>query len=74
MSKPQPDWEAFGKRVFALIEWPEYFYDIEGPEVFELAKEHNLVREIPGGFNPEIHDCPYGSEPGDPWYTTNFEG
>ena len=74
MSEPEaaekkPDWEAFGKQCWAMVGWPGSFYDIEGVEAFEYAKEHGLVREIKGGFDPENHDDEFGgAEPGDPWY------
>lgn len=61
-----PDWKGFGQ---ALVEdWPTA--DIDGSFLFDMALKHRVIREIPGGYNPEQHIdaegiCP---EPGDPWY------
>jgi len=65
-----PDWEGFARDL--LDEWP--VRDVEGSELFEAALRNRLIREIPGGFNPEEHIdtegiCP---EPGDPWYEYAF--
>lgn len=68
----KPDWEAFGKAVIG--EWPG-LYDLEASEVFDLAKQHGLVVEIDGGFDPDRHDDFHGVglEKGDPFYRFNFD-
>ena len=61
-----PDWKGFGQ---ALVEdWPTA--DIDGSFLFDMALKHSVIREIPGGYDPDQHIdaegiCP---EPGDPWY------
>lgn len=65
-----PDWEGFARDL--LDEWP--VRDVEGSELFEAALRNRLIREIPGGFDPDNHIdteciCP---EPGDPWYEYAF--
>lgn len=60
------DWKRFGQ---ALVEdWPTG--DIDGSFLFDMCLKYNVIREIPGGFDPDQHIdaegiCP---EPGDPWY------
>lgn len=68
-----PDWEGFGRE--ALDEWPEP-YDLEAPQIFDLAVKHRLLVAVPGGFNPEEHTNgeDFGAEPGDPWFEKNFKG
>lgn len=61
----QPDFEAFARHI--MKDWPEG-YDIDGMDLQEMAIKHGILVEIEGGFDPEKHDCPYGSEKGDPWY------
>lgn len=53
--------------------WQEHC-DIDGADKFELALRFNVLREIPGGYDPEQHEPDlYGdAEPGDPWYEANF--
>lgn len=69
--KPKtPDWEGFARDL--LDNWP--VGDVDGATLFDLATKHGLVVEIPGGFDPEIHEdiegvCP---EKGDPWFRYNF--
>lgn len=73
MITPKADLEGFGDAIAQLCGWPEDNTDLEFSEIFDTMKQYNLVREIPGGFNPEIHECPYGcSEEGDPWYEWNY--
>lgn len=65
-----PDWEGFGRDL--LEQWP--VGDVDGSELFEAALRNGLIREIPGGYDPEKHIdaeciCP---EPGDPWYEYAF--
>ena len=60
-----PDWEAFGRAI--MVDWTEHF-DIEAGDKFNLAVKHHILREIPGGFDPEKHVDDYGAEPGDKWY------
>lgn len=66
----KPDWEGFGRDM--VDEWPTG--DIEGAYLFDAALRYGLIREIPGGYNPDEHIdaegiCP---ETGDPWYEYNF--
>lgn len=70
-----PDWEGFGRSIMDYG-WPGEIPEIEGSDIFDLAEAHNLIREIPGGFNPDIHhdDVGVGPEPGDEWYEFNFSG
>ena len=65
-----PDWEGFGRDL--LESWP--VRDVDGAELFDAALRNRLIREIPGGYDPEQHIdadgiCP---EPGDPWYEYAF--
>ena len=65
-----PDWEGFGRDL--LESWP--VGDIDGSELFDAALRHGLIREIPGGYDPEKHIdtegiCP---ERGDPFYEYAF--
>ena len=65
----QPDWEGFGREL--CRDWPTG--DVDGAELFDLSKKYRLIKEIPGGFDPDQHDddC-WGCEKGDPWYEWNF--
>ena len=49
---------------------------ISKDELFDTALKFNLIREIPGGYDPENHiDAEgIGPDPGDPWYEYNFTG
>ena len=66
----KPDWEGFGRGI--CRDWPTD--DIDGCELFDLAKKHRIIREVPGGYDPDKHsdDDVFGAEPGDPWYEWNF--
>ena len=66
----KPDWKAFGEAIIG--EWPG-LYDIDASEVFEAALKHNIVFEIPGGYDPDQHTDAHGVAPevGDPWYEFN---
>lgn len=69
MTAPKPNWEAFGK---AIMENWQYHCDVDAADKFDLAVEYNILREIPGGFDPETHDDELGdAEKGDPWYELN---
>ena len=66
----RPDWEGFGRDL--MENWPTG--DIGGGELFEAALRNGLIREVPGGYDPEQHIdaegiCP---ETGDPWYEYAF--
>lgn len=66
----KPDWEGFGRwATESLFDYS----DIDGFDLFEAAKEYRLIKEVPGGFDPESH-CPNDGEiePGDPWFEYNF--
>lgn len=70
MTDTKPDWEAFGKAV--MENW-QYHCDVDAAEKFEFAVKHNILREIPGGFDPKKHDDDVGcAEKGDPWYELNI--
>lgn len=65
-----PNWEGFGRDL--LESWP--VRDVDGSELFDAALRNGLIREIPGGYDPEQHIdaegiCP---EKGDPWYEYAF--
>lgn len=67
---PDPKFEAFAKEVMA--HWPG-----DGPDGFELqdlAVKHNMIAEIPGGYDPDTHFDAYGVEPekGDQWFERNY--
>jgi len=67
-----PDYKGFAQAV--LTEWPTG--DIDGACMFEWALEYGMIREVPGGYNPDHHIdadgiCP---EEGDPWYEYTFGG
>lgn len=66
----QPDFEGFARAVVG--EWP--VNRIEGPDLWDLALEYGMVREVPGGFDPFKHKAPLGlcPGPGDEWYELNF--
>lgn len=71
-SAVKPDWEGFGRDL--MQDWP--VGDVDGSELFEAALRNGLLREIPGGYDPEQHIdaegiCP---ETGDPWYEYAFGG
>lgn len=71
MTDTSPDFEGFAKAV--LEQWPTG--DIDGCELFELCVSYGMVREIPGGYDPEHHiDAEgIGPERGDPWYEYTFD-
>ncbi len=66
----EPDWEGFGRAVMAS--WPDG--DLDGYELQELAAKHNVLSEVEGGYNPEIHGTDHWFDPviGDPWFVKNF--
>lgn len=70
MEEPkEPDWKGFGLAM--MRGWGEHC-DIDACDRFELAVKFNILVEIPGGFNPEVHDDLWGdAERGDPWYRLN---
>jgi len=66
-----PDFDGFARAI--LEQWPTG--DIDGCELFELCVSYGMVREIPGGYDPDQHIdaegiCP---ERGDPWYEYTFD-
>jgi hypothetical protein len=68
----KPDYEGFSRAM--LTEWPTG--DIDGAYLFECALQYGMIREVPGGYDPDNHMdtdgiCP---EPGDPWYEYTFGG
>jgi hypothetical protein len=66
-----PDWEGFGRDL--LESWP--VRDVDGLDLFDAAMRNRLIREIPGGYDPEQHINAEGScpETGDPWYEYAFK-
>jgi hypothetical protein len=65
----KPDWEGFGRAVFEATDWPEHSFDIDGIDAFEMAKKYGVVRQQPGGFDPESDYDPTGlCAPGDEWW------
>ncbi len=70
MSKPKPDWEAFGKAIMAR--WPHG--DVDGFDLQDLAEKHNVILLTPDGYDPEKHgDDEYGAEPEDQWFERNYK-
>ena len=69
-----PDWEGFGRAIMDYG-WPTTV-SIEDADIFDLALEYQLIRKIPGGYDPERHNDAHGTcpEPGDDWYEHNFSG
>lgn len=65
-----PDWKGFSLAI--MEDWPEHG-DIEASAKFELAVKHRILREIPGGYDPENHTDHAGvnPEPGEPWFELN---
>lgn len=65
-----PDYKGFTQ---AIMEGWQDHGDVDAFTKFELACRHNILREIPGGYNPEQHDDAVGvcPEMGDPWYEMN---
>lgn len=65
-----PNWEGFGRAL--LEDWPTG--DIEGSFLFDMALKYALIREIPGGYDPDQHEDVWGiyPEPGDAWYEYAF--
>tara|TARA_R110000851_G_scaffold178010_10_gene324948 strand:- start:1379 stop:1675 length:297 start_codon:yes stop_codon:yes gene_type:complete len=66
----EPDWEGFGRAMMG--DWPTN--GIDGSDLFCMAQNFGLVREIAGGFNPDEHIDAEGISPeaGDDWYEYNF--
>lgn len=67
----EPDFEGFARAVMGG--WPDAM-SLDDVEVWDLAVKYRLLREIPGGFDPEKHDDSYGLglEVGDPFYELNY--
>jgi hypothetical protein len=67
----KPDWKGFGEAV--MEEFGEH-RDLSAEDKFDFALKFHIIKEVPGGFDPEVHvdafDC--GVEPGDPWYMPNY--
>lgn len=65
-----PDYEGFSRGV--LNHWPTQ--GIDGDDLWDLAVQHKMVIEIPGGYNPDEHIDSEGMAPetGDPWFEYNF--
>ena len=63
-----PDYKGFTAKV--MRSWgSDNFFDIDCCELHDVAIEFGVLHEVSGGFNPELHECPYAmSEAGDPWY------
>lgn len=72
MSDPLPDFEGFAKAV--LDDWPGG--DLDGGLLFDLSVDYGMIREVPGGYDPEKHidaECICPDE-GDPWYEYTWRG
>lgn len=71
MTTPKPDFEGFTKAI--MEDWQEHC-DIDAADKFEWALKFNILRKIPGGFDPKQHEDVYfgEAEPGDPWYESNY--
>ena len=70
MNHKAPDWEGFGRAMMG--DWPTN--DIDGFDLFAMAQDYGLVREVAGGFDPDNHIDAEGISPeaGDDWYEYNF--
>ena len=70
MDHKAPDWEGFGRAM--MSDWPTN--GIDGSDLFDMAQNYGLVREIAGGFDPDNHIDAEGISPeaGDDWYEYNF--
>ena len=70
MTYKAPDWEGFGRAM--MDDWPTN--GIDGSDLFIMAQNFGLVREIAGGFDPDNHIDAEGMSPeaGDDWYEYNF--
>ncbi len=45
---------------------------VDGFDVFEVAQETGLIKEVEGGYNPDVHG-EADAEPGDSWYMIQNE-
>ena len=66
----KPDFEGFARAI--VKEWPGTV-GFDAAEIFDLARDYRLIREIKDGYDPDAHIdtegiCP---EKGDPWYEYN---
>lgn len=69
---PPPDWEGFARAV--MENWFDYA-DLDGSDRFDLGRQFNLLREIPGGYDPEEHVDELGNlEPGEAYFMLNDPG
>lgn len=66
-----PDYAGFTKAV--MKDWNKW-EGLDAEELFDLAMKHNVLRKVPGGYNPALHgEAECGEEPGDDWYEPNWE-
>jgi hypothetical protein len=64
------DWEAFGRAV--MENWP--YGDVDGGDLQDLAEQHGLIRRVPGGFDPDVHEDELGmADPGDSWFVLAYQ-
>ena len=66
----KPDFEAFAREL--MRGWPDDG-GIDGFNLQDMAEKHGLLRAVPGGFDPDVHDdMGWGLEPGDRWFERNY--
>ena len=67
----KPDFEGFARAIVG--DWPGTV-GFDADQIFELARNHGLIREIEGGYDPDVHIDAEGIAPekGEPWYEYNF--
>jgi hypothetical protein len=60
-------WARLGAAV--MEGWPEYG-DLDGWQLQDAAEKAGVLVEVPGGFDPEIHEDTVGIDvqPGDDWF------
>ena len=69
VASAEPDYKGFVEAI--MDDWAAHG-DIDAEEKFDLAVKFNILRAVPGGYDPEKHSSEwYGAERGDPWYEMN---
>lgn len=65
----EPDYKGFVEAI--MEDWAAHG-DIDAEDKFDLAVKFNILRAVPGGYDPEKHSSDwYDAERGDPWYEMN---
>ena len=59
-----PDYKKFAKTVMSdALDGCDW----DGGDLQEIALECGILREVEGGYNPEVHGIHEYAQPGDPW-------